>query len=140
MIFLRTGYLFNHSNCSHPPFEVGYLFLCFMAVIHSLKCTVSFSFVVPIAVICCHSLSFVVTCCHSLYLVVILCNFLYHSLSLIVIHCTTRCHLMSLFAIRFRSLYHSLSLDVPFVCIFINDLYLKSFCKNEKLANLQIIN
>ena len=48
-----------------------------------------------------HSLSFVVTRCHSLY----------HSLSLVVIRChsfTTRCH--------------SLSLDVPLVCLFLNDL------------------
>ena len=56
-----------------------------------------------------HLLSFVVTrCatrCHSLSLVVTLC----HSLSLVVIRC------------------HSLSLDVPFVCLFINDSKVKTF-------------
>ena len=72
--FLRTVYLFNHSNCSHPSLEVVYLLLCFMAAIHSLKCTVPFSFVVPPAVICCHSLSFVVTRCHLFSLVAIRCN------------------------------------------------------------------
>ena len=55
-----------------------------------------------------HSLSFVVTrCttrCHSLSLVVIRCHLLYHSMSLVVIRC------------------HLLSLDVPLVCLFINDL------------------
>ena len=50
------------------------------------------------------------TRCHSLSLVVILC----HSLSLVVI----RCH----------SLYHSLSLDVPLVCLFINDQVSLSVC------------
>ena len=66
-----------------------------------------------------HSLTFVVplvvTPCHSLSLVVLLvvtscttrCHSLYHSLSFVV----TRCH----------SLYHLLSLDVPLVCLFIND-------------------
>ena len=38
----------------------------------------------------CHSLSFVVP------LVVIRCTTSYHSLSLVVIHCTTRCHSLSL--------------------------------------------
>ena len=64
-----------------------------------------FSFVVrllSLSTICCHSLhhslSLFVTCCHSLY----------HLFSLAVTRCTTRCH--------------SLSLDVPLVCLFINDL------------------
>ena len=45
----------------------------------------------------CHSLSFVVTRCHSLY----------HSMSLVVLLAAIRCP--------------SLSLDVPLVCLFIND-------------------
>ena len=75
------------------------------AIIHSLKCTVPFSLVVPLlslAVTHCYLLSLVVTLCHllhhSLSLVVIRC----HSLSFVVTRCTTRCH----------SLYHSLSLAV----------------------------
>ena len=60
--------------------------------------------------------------CHSLPLVVTL----RHSLSLAVICCATRSHSLynslSLVAIRCQSLYHSLSLDVPLVCLFINDL------------------
>ena len=95
--FLWAVYLFNRCNCSHPSLEVVYLFLCFMATIHSLKCTVSFSFVVPpavfavthchmllsLVVIYFHPLPFVVTCCHSLSLVVplvvTLCHSMYHS-------------------------------------------------------------
>ena len=44
-----------------------------------------------------------------------------HTLSLFVTRCTTRCHSLSLVVIRSHSLYHSLSLDVPLVCLFIND-------------------
>ena len=44
------------------------------------------------------------------------CQSLYHSLSLVVIRCTTRCHSLSLVVplvvIRCHSLYHSLSLVV----------------------------
>ena len=58
-----------------------------------------------------HSFSFVeslvVICCHSLSLVVFHCTTRYHSLSLVATRCTIRCH--------------SLSLDVPLVCLFIND-------------------
>ena len=67
------------------------------AFIHSLKCNVPFSLIVPL-------LSLIAICFHSLSLVVLLlvtlCYLFYHSLSLIVIR------------------YHSLSLDVPFVCLF----------------------
>ena len=48
-----------------------------------------------------------VTRCHSLPFVVIHCHSLHYSLSLFVTCCATRCH--------------SLSLDVPLVCLFIND-------------------
>ena len=109
-----------------------------MAAIHSLKCTMPFSFVVPLlsfALTHCHLLSLVVTrCitrCHSLSLVITR----WHWLSFVVTRCTTLCHSLSLVVIRCHSLYHSLSfvvtrcatrchslsLDVPLVCIFIND-------------------
>ena len=76
----------------------------------------SLSLVVPLVVIRCHSMSRVVICCtthcHSLYhsssFVVTRCHSLYHSLSFVVTRCTTRRYL--------------LSLDVPLVCLFINDL------------------
>ena len=55
---------------------------------------VSFLLVVPLFVTRCHSLSFAVIRCHSLY----------HSSSFVVILC------------------HWLSLDVPLVCLFINDV------------------
>ena len=84
----------------------------------------SLSFVLPLPVIGCHSLSLVITRCHSLSLVVIRCHSIYHSfvvtcchalslvVPLVVIYCTTRCYSLSfnlpLIAIR----YHSLSLVV----------------------------
>ena len=67
------------------------------AIIHSLKCTVPFSFTVPL-------LSLAVTRCKSLPLVVTLCHLLHYSLSFVV----TRFHSLSLVAIR----YHSLSFVV----------------------------
>ena len=76
-----------------------------------------FSFIVPLVVICCHSLSLVVILCHSLSFVVTCCHSLYDSLSLVV----TRCHWLSLVAIRCATRCHSLSLYVPLVCPFIND-------------------
>ena len=79
-----------------------------MAIIHSLKCTVPFSFVVPL-------LSLSLTHCHLLSLVV----------SLAVTRCSTHCHSMSLVVslavTRCTTRCHSLSLDVPLVCLFIND-------------------
>ena len=72
----------------------------------------SYSFVLSLTVIRCHSLSFlslVVTYCHSLSFVV----------SLVVNHCTTRCHSLSfdvtLVVIRCNTRCHSLSFDVPLV-------------------------
>ena len=115
MILLKIAYLFNQCNCNHLRLEVVHLFLCFMAVIHSLKCTVSFSFVVLLAVVWCLSLSFVVTCYHSLSLVVIFCHLLCNSLSLVAIRCATRCY--SLFqSLSFNvTLFHSMPVVVPFV-------------------------
>ena len=118
---------------SHPFFKVYCL--------HSLDHLLSF------AVTHCHLLSLTVIRCLSLLLFVTHCTTCCRLSSfvvpLIVIHCTTRCHSMSLSAIHCQSLYHSLLLDVPLfinVRLFINDLYLKSFCKRKKLANLQIKN
>ena len=122
-----------------------------MTIIHSFKCTVPFSFAVPLlslAVTHFHSLSFVVP------LVVIRCHSLYHSLSFVVTCCTTRCHSLSFVVTRcttrchslYHSLsfvvtrcttrfirFHSLSLDVPLVCLFINNLlfYLKSSFRSQ---------
>ena len=102
-----------------------------MAIIHSLKCTVPFSLVVPLlslAVTHCYlSLVFTrcITLCHSFSLVaplvVIRCHSWYHSLSLVVFRCHSLYHPLSLVVIRCHPLYHSLSLDVPLVCLFIND-------------------
>ena len=72
-----------------------------MTIIHSLKCTKPFSFVVALlslALTLCHLLLLIVTrCitrCHSLSLVVLLvvicCHSFYHSLSFVVTRCTTR--------------------------------------------------
>ena len=72
------------------------------AIIHSLKCTVPFSFVVPLLSLAgthCHLLSLVVL------LVVTLCHLLYHSLSLVVIDC----HLLSLVVPLVVTRCHSLS-------------------------------
>ena len=73
------------------------LVFCFFWNIKSLYFTYSHShsFVLSLAVISCHSLSFFVTYCHSL--------------SFFVTCYTTRCH--------------SLSFDVQLVCLFINDHY-----------------
>ena len=83
----------------------------------------------------CHSLPFFVTRCHWLSLVVTHCHLLslavplvvtrfhswYHSLSFGVLRCTIRCHSLynSLSFVVTRC--HSLSLDVPLVCLFINN-------------------
>ena len=120
-----SGISFFVFYSSHPFFKVYcVIFIC---------CTT-----------CCHSLSFIVTRCLSLSFSVTRCTTRCHSLPfvvpLIVTHCTTCCHSVSLSAIRCQSVYHLFSLDAQLDCLFINDLYLKSFCKNKKLANLQMIN
>ena len=68
-----------------------------------------------------HSLSLIFVLCNSLSAVVIRCHLLHHSLSLVVIRCTTLCHSLyhSLSVVVTR--FHLLSLDVPLVCLFIND-------------------
>ena len=57
----------------------------------------------------CRLLSFVVIRCTTR------CHSFYHSLSFVI----TRCHRLSLVVTHF----HSLSLDVPLVCLFINDQF-----------------
>ena len=124
-----------------------------MAIIHSLKCTVPFSFVVPLvslAVSHYHLLSLVVTrCitrCHSLYQSMLFTVTRCYSLSFVVPHVVTRCHSLSLVVplavtccTTWHSLYHSLSLDVPLVCLFmIGKLCFTQFSKtiywNRSLA------
>ena len=79
------------------------------AIIHSLKCTVPFSLVVPL-------LSLAVTHCYLFSLFVTRCITPCHSLSLVAPLVVTRCHSLSLVVIRchslYRLLYHSLSLVV----------------------------
>ena len=75
-----------------------------MAIIHSLKCTVPFSFALPL-------LSFDVTHCHSLSLFVTD----FHSLSLVVPLVVTRCQLLSLVVLLVVTRCHSLSLVLPLV-------------------------
>ena len=84
-------------------------------------CSRSFSFVALLAVIRCYSVSLVVTRCHSLSLVATRFYLLYHLLSLVVIRCYSLPLVLPLVVIRRHSLYHSLLLDVPLVCLFIND-------------------
>ena len=76
---------------------------------HSLSLVVHYS--LSLAVTHCHLLSLVVIRCHSLSLVV----------PLIVIRCTTHCHSLSLVVPLVVIRCYSLSLDVPLVCLFIND-------------------
>ena len=120
------------------------LAFCFFWKIKSLYFAYSHShsFVLSLAVTHCHFLLLVVFCCHSLSLAVPLvvtrCDSLYHSLSFTVPLNVTRCHLLSFNVTRCHSLYHllsfvvtlchSMSLDVPLVCLFINDHYFIIFC------------
>ena len=86
-----------------------------MAIIHSLECTVPFSFAVPLfslAVTQCHSLSLFVTHFHSLPLVVPLVVTRCHSLSLVVPLVVTCCHSLSLVVPLVVTRCHSLSLVV----------------------------
>ena len=90
------------------------LAFCLIWNIKSLYFTYShsYSFVLWLVVICCHSLSFFLTRCYSLSFVVTCytsrCDPLYHSLSFVVpldtTLCTTTCH----------SLYHSLSFVITY--------------------------
>ena len=113
---LRKIYWFNHSNGNHPSFEeVAYLFLSWKwwqsSILWSVLCCFH-----PLYH-CSHSLPPIVIRCHSLSLAVTCCTNRYHSLSLVVIRCHSLYHLFSLAVIR----CHSLPLDVPLLCLFIND-------------------
>ena len=81
----------------------------------------SLSFVLPLPVIGCHSLSLVITRCHSLSLDLSFvrchllpcvvtrcttrCHLLYHSLLFVVIQSTTHCNSLSLVVTRCHSIY-----------------------------------
>ena len=92
-----------------------------MAVIHSLKCTLPFSFAVPLLSLAVTAVALIAIRCHFLSIVVPLVVTSCHSLSLIVplvvTRCTTRCHSLSIVFIH----CHLLSLDVPLVCLLIKD-------------------
>ena len=83
----------------------------------------SYSFVFSLAVIRYHSLLFFASRCHSLLaavpLVVTRCHSLYHSMSFVV----TRCHLLYHMFSFVVTCCHWMSLNVPLVCLFINNHY-----------------
>ena len=92
------------------------------AIIHSLKCTVPFSLVVPLlslAVTHCYLFSlFVTRCitpCHSLSLVaplvVIRCHSFSFIVALVVTRCTIRCHLMYHSSVFLQTIIKSNSFD-----------------------------
>ena len=75
----------------------------------------SFSFVVPLPVIGCHSLSLLITRCHSLSLDLSFVRC--HLLSCVVTRCTTRCHLLYHSLLFVVTRCHSLSFSVPLIVI-----------------------
>ena len=105
------------------------LAFCFFWNIKSLYFTYShsYSFVLSLAVIHCHSLLFFVTRCHSLSLAVPLvvtrCHSLYHSMSFVVPFVVIRCHSLSFDVTRCttdlslykRSLYYNFLLFTSFI-------------------------
>ena len=108
-----------------------------MAIIHALKCTVLFSFVVPLVVTRCHSLSFVVTRYHSSSLVVTRCHSLSHSLSFVVPLVVIRCHSLSFVVTRCTTRCHSLSLVVT-QCTTRLSFYKRSISEVLKLVHLAL--
>ena len=108
--------LFNHSNTSHPSLEVVYLFSLQKELQSSIfEANLPFFLLVSLFVTRCHSLSFVLTRCYSLSLIVPIVVTRCHSLLIIC------CHLLSFVVPLFVIHCHSLSLDVPLVCLFINN-------------------
>ena len=107
----------------------SFVFILFINRCRSLSLIVAFYY----------SLSFVVTCCttrcpllyNSLSLVVILCTTHCHSLSLVVVCCITRCHSFSLVTTN----DNSLSLDLPLVCLFINNPFKYCICTVERITS-----
>ena len=114
-------------------FQIGLLFLL------KLKITLFYflSFVCIRFITHLHSLPLIVIFCYSLSFVVIRCHFLYHSLSLVITRCHSLYDSISFDVTCSHSLYqllsfvvtrcHSMSLDVPLPCLFINDLFI-IFC------------
>ena len=111
------------------------------AIIHSLKCTVPFSLVVPLlspAVTHCYLLSLVVTrCitrCHSLSLVALLLSLFVTRCITLVTLCHSLHHSLSHVVIRCHSLYHSLSLVVTrcTTCLSFYKPSVKNCTKNSK--------
>ena len=101
------------------------VFSCCTTPCHSLS-------LIEIFITRCHWL--VVTGCLSLPFVVTWFITHYHSLSLVVTCCHSLCHRLSFVVTRYHSLYHSmsfvrheLSLDVPLICLFINDRFFIAF-------------
>ena len=102
---------------------LSFVFIWFITRCHLLSLIVNFYYLLLFVVPRCHSLYFVVTCyttrCHSLSLLVICfttgCHSLYQSLSFVA----TRCH--------------SLSLDVPLICLFINNRKLWITCYSTSI-------
>ena len=123
-------YIIFSKRCCwiHRSFTLHKLFIlkpkitliCFHSLYHSL------SLVVPLVVICSHSLSLVIIHCHSF--------------SFVVTRCTTRCHSLP-FAVPLVVIRcHSLSLDVPLVCLFINDRFPTCEPLSEKKSFSVVIN
>ena len=100
----------------------------FYSLYHFLSLAVNHCHLLSLIAICCHLLyqllwlPFIVICCHSLSFIVARCTTPCHSLllvvPLVVTRSTTCCHSLSFVVIR----CHSLSLDVPLVCLFMNDV------------------
>ena len=82
---------------------LSFVFIRFFTRCHSLSLIVVF----------CFSLSFVVSCCTTR------CHSLYHSMSFVVIRCHLLYHMFSFVV----TCCHWMSLNVPLVCLFINNHY-----------------
>ena len=96
------------SSWNLKSLSILFFLICFHSFYHSLSFPVTHCHFY-------HLLSFVVTRCHPLLFVVTRCTTRCHSLY------TTHCHLLSFAATRCIKLCQLLSLDVPLVCLFIND-------------------
>ena len=101
-------------------FQIGLLFL----LKHKITLFYLLSFAFLRFITRCHSLSPIIIFCYLLSF----CYLLYHSLSLVVTCCITRCHSLYHSMSFVVTRCHSMSLDVPLVCLFINDNYFIIFC------------
>ena len=118
------AYNFTKKRLQHRViFTLFYLLsFVFIRFFHSLSFAVTHCHLLLIVVFRCHSLSLVVTCCTAH------CRPLSLFVSLVVIRCTTRCHSLYHWLSFIVTRCHSMSLDVPLVCLFINDHYFIIFC------------